>query len=172
MLRRLREVIRRPISDPINDLTDMKISEFLNKYVQEEYKNPDIYQINCRSNFEVVLDQIVNERNKEKILLVVEYESESKIRGVLADSDIAKWRHKCVKDKIVIDDPKKFTALDIANTDYFSVKDTETVRDAINKMRDKRVNHIVIESNDKQFLGIICKRHINKRISEILVNKK
>jgi len=172
MLRRVKKVIQRPVSNPITDLIDMNISEFLNKYVPEEYRNPDIYQINYLANYETVYEKILDEKNKEKILLVVEDESEAKIRGVLADSDILNWGYNCIKDKVVIDDPNSFTALDIANKYYFSIKDTETVQDAINMMRDKMVKHIVVESNDKQFVGIICKRHIHKRISEILVHKK
>lgn len=172
MLRRVREVIRRPVSNPITDLTGMNISDFLHNYVPEEYRNPDIYQISYRANYEAVLDKILDDKNKETLLIVVEETSEPKIRGFLADSDILRWRRNCIKDKIVVDDPNSFTALDMANKDYFSVKDTETVKDAINMMRVKMVKHILIENNNKQFVGIICKRHIHKRISEILVNKK
>lgn len=172
MLRRVKKGIQMPVSNPITELINMNISEFLNKYVPKEYSDPDIYQINYLANYKTVYEKILDEKNKEKILLVVEDESEAKIRGVLADSDILNWGYKCINDKIAIDDTKSFTAFDIANKHYFSVKDTETVQDAINMMRDKMVKHIVVESNDKQFIGIICKRHIHKRISEILVHKK
>ncbi len=138
-------------------ITRSKISSI----ISQRTRNKNIYTAKEDESLQGVLQKIISPDNTERAVAVAD--KGEKVVALITEKDILKY----LNSKINVN-TEKTNAIDVANPDFFSVREDENVQAAINKMNDNRVRHALILTADGKYFGWIKREDIVRDLREML----
>lgn len=153
------------VTGPVSTFRNTNVADI----IPDAERNADVYVVNHDENTLLVIDKLLNPENRETLLVIVKKESPEKVIGTLSDYDLVKWVRLCLNPDTDQDTTQNVSVLSLAKIDgYESIYVDDTVDAGLNKMNECKIRHIVVKNRDESFYGILCKRHIQKMVSELL----
>ena len=137
------------------------------EWILPNSNEPTVYTVKEDSSLAEVNKKIFSSENTECAVVVVR-SNPNEVKGIIAEIDAYKWIINKADEGVDRSTIESTKAIEIANTKFVRVIKGETLNDALRKMKDNNLTHIVVLDKDEKYLGWIRKRDVLNRIGNIL----